>query len=96
MTADYPNEPGSKDLDTSRLAAEQIATQAPLLRRRCLTALRARAAGATADEIAADLGLSILSVRPRFSELRQQGLILDTGVRRANESGCSAKVWRAA
>jgi predicted transcriptional regulator len=52
--------------------------------------------GATADEIADELNRSILSIRPRFSELLRQGLIRDTGVRRGNQSGCSAKVWRVA
>ena len=94
--ADYPHEPGFKDLDTSRLAAEQIAAKAPLLRSQCLTALQAQPAGATADEIAEQLGRSILSIRPRFSELLRRGLIRDTGIRRTNESGCSAKVWKAA
>jgi predicted ArsR family transcriptional regulator len=50
--------------------------------------------GATADEIAKDLNLSILSVRPRVSELHRSGEIEQTGGRRKNESGMTATVWR--
>lgn len=47
----------------------------------------------TADEAAVLMSESVLSVRPRFSELHKGGLILDTGSRRSNESGKSAAVW---
>jgi DNA-binding Lrp family transcriptional regulator len=49
--------------------------------------------GATADEIAKDLNLSVLSVRPRVSELKRTGKIKLTGARRKNESGMTATVW---
>jgi predicted ArsR family transcriptional regulator len=52
--------------------------------------------GATADEIAAALGRSQFTVRPRCSELLARGLIRDSGVRRENLSGRSAIVWVAA
>ena len=51
--------------------------------------------GLTADEIAADLGESVLSIRPRVSELHRLGMIEKTKVRRRNASGMSASVWRA-
>lgn len=96
MTAAYPDLPGFKDPDTSRLAAARIASAAPVLQEQCLHALKGHTpAGATADEIADEIGRSILSIRPRFSELLRRGLIRDTGVRRKNQSGCTAKVWRA-
>lgn len=92
----YPSDPGFKDADTGRAAADCIAPEAPRLRSICLDALKAHTPDcATADEIAAELGRSVLAIRPRFSELVRQGLIRDTGARRQNESGCSAKVWRA-
>lgn len=90
----YPAVPGFKDGDTSRAAAASMAGCAALLRRRCLESLRTDGP-ATADEVAERLSLSILSVRPRFSELNRDGLIADTGERRANASGRSAKVWAA-
>lgn len=91
----YPTAPGFKDSDTSRAAAESMAHTAPVLRDMCLNALRWHGP-ATTDEAAERLGLSVLSVRPRFTELLHGGLIADTGTRRANASGRSAKVWRAA
>lgn len=91
----YPLSPGFKEAGTSREAAESMTGCAALLRRRCLDALKNHGP-ATADEVAARLDLSVLSVRPRFSELLRDYRIADTGTRRANASGRSAKVWRAA
>lgn len=54
-----------------------------------------RGGGLTADECAADLRLSPLTVRPRFTELKGDGLIKDTGIRPANRSGRSASVMDA-
>ncbi len=56
----------------------------------CLT----RRGPMTADECAAALGLDILSIRPRFSELSRLGLIKKTGEQRPNRSGDHAAVWR--
>ena len=50
--------------------------------------------GATADEIAYVLKYSILTVRPRVSELNKMDLIVDSGLRRLNTSGRRAIVWR--
>lgn len=49
--------------------------------------------GCTPDECAATLGLTVLAVRSRFTELRQAGAIKPNGSRRKNQSGCTAKVW---
>lgn len=91
----YPEAPGFKDRDTSRKAAESVAGTAPHLRRVVLDLLKRHPLGLTADEAAAKLEQSVLSVRPRFTELLRDGLIDDTGERRKNASGRSAKVWRA-
>jgi predicted ArsR family transcriptional regulator len=48
----------------------------------------------SADEIAAKIGLSILSTRPRVSELAKAHDIEPTGERRINDTGKSATVWR--
>lgn len=89
----YPEAPGYKDPDTSKEAAESMKPSAGILRAKCLEALRS--GPATADEIAERLGLSVLSARPRFSELLREGKIEDTGERRVNASGRRAKTWRA-
>jgi predicted ArsR family transcriptional regulator len=90
----YPDHPGSKARDTAAQAAEEMAEMAPILRARCLAVLE-RSNGLTADEVAGRLGLSILSVRPRISELTRLGKVRDSGDRRRNTSGKRAIVWAA-
>jgi predicted ArsR family transcriptional regulator len=48
--------------------------------------------GLTPDEVARRLEISVLTVRPRCSELVRRGRLVDNGVRRANASGRLAKV----
>jgi hypothetical protein len=76
--------------DTSA-AAQPAPQEAEVLREQCLNLLQA--ADYTADEIAAMLRKSILSVRPRVSELATKMRIWDSGKRRKNGSGHSAIVW---
>lgn len=90
----YPDSPGFKRRDTAREAAEHIKNAAPILRAKCLAVLE-RSNGLTADEVAGRLGVSILSIRPRLSELARSQQVRDSGHRRANESGRSAIVWAA-
>lgn len=88
----YPNAPGARDRDTSRAAAAEIAQEVPQLRARALAVLE-RSNGLTADEVAGRLGLSILSIRPRVTELARLGKVRDSGQRRPNASGRMATVW---
>jgi len=94
MTGDlfYPAAPGAQDRSTSRAAAAAIAPSAPKLRDRVL-ALYEHSTGFTADEAAGKLGLSILTVRPRVTELAHGGKLRDSGARRKNNSGRPAIVW---
>jgi len=62
------------------------------IRDRCLDVLRAQSL--TADEVATAMELSVLTVRPRITELALLGKIEDAGIRRANVSGKKAIVWR--
>ena len=78
--------------DTSRAAVEEIADSVPLLRAKALRAVQS-STGMTADEVAAALGLSALSIRPRMTELAQRNVVADCGLRRANVSGRKAIVW---
>lgn len=96
----YPRAPGFKEPTTSRDAAERIGPAAKSLRDHVLVVLRAAwPAGLTADEVAARMGKSVLSVRPRLSELRTAGQIFPAllpgarPLRRPNESGAGATVW---
>ena len=90
---DYPVHPGSKDKDTGREAAEAIAPRAPGLRALVLRSLVIHGP-MTADETAEKLGLSPFAIRPRFTELLRDQLIVDAGYRRPSVTGRSAKVWR--
>jgi predicted ArsR family transcriptional regulator len=96
MTTTYPHSPGWKaeDTETSREAARSVASPAKTLRQKCHEALKG--AAMTADEVAELLGDSVLSVRPRVSELKAQGRVEATAKRRCNVSGKTAVVWRAA
>jgi hypothetical protein len=90
----YPFVPGARHTDTSVAAADSIAPQVTHLRRVVLDAIRAAgAAGLTADECAARVDLSPLTVRPRVCELREMLFVIDSGKRRANHSGRNAIVW---
>lgn len=89
----YPQTPGFKEETTSREAGESMADRAKTLRGAVLASIKEMPG--TADEIAARLRESVLSIRPRLSELRTQSQIMPSGARRKNESGKSAIVWRA-
>lgn len=89
---DYPNHPGFKDLDASLDAAIEMAPLVTGLRKHVLEQLVVY--DLTADEIASNLDQSVLTIRPRVSELRAMGLIEKTGDRRDNRSGKRAAVWR--
>jgi len=91
----YPNAPGFKARDTSAEAAEAAKPKAPLLRNLCLDLL-IQSTGLTADEVAGRAGFSVLSIRPRLTELSALGLIVDSGERRRNDSGKRAIVWKVA
>jgi predicted ArsR family transcriptional regulator len=92
----YPDAPGFKVSGPSQEAAETIGSTASKMRAAVLAQLARYPGGATADEIAKELHLSVLSVRPRVSELNRTGKIKQTGARRKNESGMTATVWRIA
>lgn len=97
--ASYPDVPGYKEPTTSRIAADDLAGYAAALGR--LVLLKIAEQPRTADEVADSLGLSVLTVRPRVSELRNQGKVRPKlkpdgkQLRRLNESGKSAIVWEA-
>lgn len=93
MTA-YPDAPGYKESGTSKEAARNVESQAEIDRAASLAYLRANP-GKTPDEVAAGLGRSILSIRPRFTELYQEGLIVRDG-RGVNVSGHAAYRYRVA
>jgi hypothetical protein len=94
--AAYPNAPGFKSGQTSRDAARAIAGHAATVRANTLKEFCAAfPRGMTADECARLLGVSILTVRPRVSELRAAGMLEPTHETKPNaESGHAARVLR--
>ena len=93
----YPETPGYKTGGTSRDAARAVSSTTPLLREQVFNAIRSAGdRGLTPDEAAAEIGATVLAVRPRFTELaKAPARIVETGERRRNESGLKAKAWRA-
>ena len=92
IPATYPATPGWKEPDTARLAALAAHGRSRELRQKCLDVLEG--CDRTADEVAAILGESVLTIRPRMTELLKTGKIRDSGARRQNDSHRWAKVWR--
>lgn len=91
----YPDVPGHRGVDTSIAAAEAVKDRAKILREKCFAYVkRWGMTGCTADECAAALNESVLSIRPRFTELLRANRIQDTGTRRKNDSGRNAIVWK--
>jgi hypothetical protein len=89
----YPNAPAYRRTATSKAAAEAMKTRAPTLKERLL-ALLSQGGEYTPDEAAQALGVTVLALRPRFSELDRLGKIVPTGERRPNASGLKAQVYR--
>ena len=83
---------GYKKMDTAYDAAEKAAPRAGKFHSEILAALKANGP-MTADETAEKIGASVLSIRPRFTELFEARVIIDTGDRRPNASGRRAAVW---
>ena len=89
----YPAEPGFKEKGGASEAAASVVTDTVTSMRAAVLAV-IRTHPSTADEVAEKLGLSILSIRPRVSELRHFNKIAPNGQRRRNTvSGVSATVW---
>lgn len=75
----YPDAPGWKRTDTSRDAAKAVATKATTLREQVLEILKL--GDATTMQIAHAMRRPFSSIQPRTSELREKGLIFDSGKR---------------
>lgn len=93
FSARYPNAPGFKTPGTSSAAAESIKPRAATLREQVFALLKQEAL--SADQCATKLGVTVLSARPRVSELHKMGLIEKLPVTATNNSGLQAHIWRA-
>ena len=83
------------DPDTSHRAAADATLNAGTHRAKALGLLRAAPDGLTDFELAAMLGLQQTSIGKRRGELRDAGLVEDSGKRRPAPSGSAAIVWKA-
>lgn len=93
-TTNYPAAPGFKERSgTSEEAAKSMEQSAPLIKGKVLASLLDVGPGTT-DEVAERLGLSVLSVRPRFTELLRDNMVEKSSRKRRNVSGRMAAVWR--
>lgn len=92
----YPGIAGSKEGTTSLDAARAVEASGRARHLRDLVgAWYAKGWTGTADECAAALNESILSIRPRVSELHRQGVLMHSGDRRRSDGGRLAHVWQA-
>jgi hypothetical protein len=89
----YPDAPGFRVSGPSEQAAKAIAPIAKTLRDLVRQTIAASPGGLTADEVAVALNRSVLSIRPRVSELHRNGEIQQTDRRGTNESGLTATIW---
>lgn len=83
-----------RGVDTSIEAAEMAAITSNQLRALVYKALCV-GGDQTVEEVCAATGRPRYGLQPRFTELRKAKVIRDTGLRRRNESGANAIVWRA-
>lgn len=83
------------DPDTSVKAAWTASIKANKGRRIALQALVESEDGLTDAELHAVTGWQLNSIGKRRTELRDMGLVVDSGRRRTTPSGSSAIVWRA-
>jgi len=91
----YPNQAGFQNQSTSKEAAEDINEKLPHLRDKVLQVIKNKGKyGATPEEVASLLNITILSVRPRFTELKISKHIVDSGEKRKNEFNKNIIVWR--
>ena len=93
--AKYPDIPGwTGEAETGRQAALNFIDRAASLCDQVHQLVtNAREYGVTPDEAATTLGEILGSIRPRFSQLKNKGLIVDSGRRRASRYGNPQIVW---
>ena len=70
----YPHSPGAANVETSILAAEKIKSTAANYRAKILDVLEF--GDYSADQVADQLGVHWQSIRPRFTELKHTGQII--------------------
>lgn len=90
---DFTRPPILGKAPTSRKAAADITPKVGSMRWRVLEAIRQSPDGLSAEQVEHAAGLSGNTVRPRLVELREAGLIADSGRKIKTQSGKEAVVW---
>ena len=90
----YPHSPGSANVDTSILAAEKIKSTAANYRAKILEVLEY--GDYSADQVADQLGVHWQSIRPRFTELKSTGQIIQLDQKVPSSMGGDQYVFRKA
>lgn len=87
-----PKSPPHNGTDTSRAAARSVKAAAPTIADNVLVLIQEQG-GLTCWEVEQHTDLKHQTASARIWELRQAGLIKDSGVKRKTASGRNAKVW---
>ena len=91
----YPEVPGFKGSSgTGQEAADYYAAQAQGRKGQVLAGLEALGGTATCEEISVEIGLHWYLCRPRISECKALGLVIETGERGAGALGGRVNQWR--
>ena len=91
----YPYTAGYQKTDTSKQAAEDIEkSSAKTLRQQVENLLKEQPNGLSTEEISKQLNKEYVSIQPRTSELRNTGIILDSGFRVLNRFKKRVIVWQ--
>jgi len=86
---------GYQSRDTSLAAAEADTDKKVNLREQVYKLLLQSAIPLSADQIADQLGRSFISIRPRVTELSNDGRVKDSGKRGKTQWGKSCILWEA-
>ena len=91
----YPHKAGHRGVRTSVESANSINKEISRLKKTILLELEKHyPKGLTGSELANKLNRSILTIRPRTTELKLLGLIIDTEKSRKNENGKSEIIYK--
>ena len=90
----YPYKAGHREVRTSISAANDTNKKLRRLHKQVLIELARNPNGLTGSELSNLTKVSILTIRPRTTELKAQGLILDSEETKKNENGKSEIVYK--
>lgn len=89
----YPKIAGHRRTKTSKQAARRVQSRTERAREQIMSLLDAHGA-LTADECAELLGYRILFMRPRMSELKKMGMVIESGIVRLSSEGANSAAFK--